>query len=549
MKRKVIIIGLDGATFRVIDPLLEKGRLPFMGHLISKGTRARLLSTIPYATIPAWPSFMTGKNPGKHGVFDFFSFAGGQRRISNRQDIRSLTLWEVLSTSDRRSIVMNVPGTFPPAGINGIVVSGMLTPTGATFVSPSQVKEFLDEVTGGYRINSRSQLTGRELIRDVCEVTATQKTGFLALLEREDWDFAMIMFRATDVIAHHFWEEKNAIWECYESIDGAVGEVVAAFPDATTFLISDHGFQGQRNDFHVNKWLIDQGYMRIKKGQGTEASRWEEIGKLEGRAELAEVYLHPSSTSRALLSLGLTGQKLRRLIPRAWWSALKESAPRRLINHIPATADAGYEVDWEHTQASAYQLYAMESKAIKVMNLDQPSRERLCAELVEKLADLGDPQTGGPIVRRAYRREELYVGPYVDQAPDIILDLHDSYNITNAFFADDYVTPREHVRGCHHQEGIFAACGSGIESGKELAFHLSLVDVTPTVLHYLGSPVPEDCDGRVLKEIFSVDSEVYQREVLYEAMDWKEHVVDDSLPHRDDEQAEIEERLRALGYL
>jgi len=323
---------------------------------------------------------------------------------------------------------------------------------------------------------------------------------------------------------------------------------VSAFPEATIFLISDHGFQAQRNDFHINKWLIDQGYMRIKKGQGTEASRWEQIGRLEGRAELAEIYLHPSTASRALLSLGLTGQKLRRFIPRPWWNALKASAPRRLRDHIPATADAGYEVDWEHTQASAYQLYAMESKAIKVMNLDQQSRERLCAELVEKLTDLRDPQTGGPIVRCAYRREELYVGPHVGQAPDIILDLHDSYNITNAFFAEDYVTPREHVRGCHHQDGIFAACGHGIESGRELGSHLHLVDVTPTVLHYLGCPVPRDCDGRVLKEIFGVDSEFHRREVLYEPMDWKEHVVD-APAHRDDEQAEIEERLRALGYL
>jgi predicted AlkP superfamily phosphohydrolase/phosphomutase len=549
MKRRVIIIGLDGATFDIIDPLLEEGRLPFMEHLINNGTRARLLSTIPYATIPAWPSFMTGKNPGKQGVFDFFSFAGGQRRISNSQDIRSLTLWQILGMNDKRSIVMNVPGTFPPARINGVVVSGMLTPAGATFVSPPEVKEFLDGVTGRYRVNSRSQLTGHELIRDVYEVTERQQTGFLALLDRQDWDFAMIMLRATDVIAHHFWEEQNVIRDCYQYVDRAVGEIVAAFPDATVFLISDHGFQGQRRDFHVNKWLIDQGYMRIKKGQGTEASRWEEIGKLEGRAELAEVYLHPSSTSRALLSLGLTGQKLRKLIPRAWWNTLKESLPRRLRDHIPATADAGYEVDWEHTQASAYQLYAMESKAIKVMNLDQPSREGLCAELVEKLANLRDAETGRPIVRRAYRREELYVGPYVDQAPDIILDLHDSYNITNAFFADDYVTPREHARGCHHQEGVFVACGSDIERGRELDHHLSLMDVMPTVLHYLGSPVPEDCDGRVLKEIFEIDSDVYRQEVLHEAMDWETHVVEGYLPHRDEEQTEIEERLKALGYL
>ncbi len=549
MKRRVIVVGLDGATFDLMDPLLEKGELPFIEGLINNGTKASLLSTIPYATIPAWPSFMTGKNPGRHGVFDFFSFAGGQRRISNSRDIRSATLWEILTAHGKRSIVMNVPGTFPPAEINGVVVSGMLTPVGATFVSPPEVEGFLDEVTGGYRVNSRSHLSGLKLVEDVHEVTQKHKAGFLALLKSQDWDFAMMMFRATDVIAHHFWEEQNVIRERYQSMDGIMGEIVSAFPDATILLISDHGFQGQLKDFHINKWLIDQGYMCIKKGQGTEASRWQEIGRLEGRAELAEVYLQPSSASQVLLRLGLTGRKLRKFIPRAWWNALKELAPRTLRDHIPATADAGYGVDWEHTQASAYQLYAMESKAIKVMNVDQPSRVRVVAELAEKLGGLRDPQTAGPIVRRAYRREELYVGPYVDQSPDIILDLHDGYNITNAFFAEDYVTPREHARGCHHREGVFTACGDDIESGKELDSHLSLLDVMPTVLHYFGLPVPDDCDGKVVREIFDRDSETYQREVLYEKMEWKGHVADGTLPYRDGEQAEIEERLKALGYL
>jgi len=549
MKRQVIVVGLDGATFDTMDPLLEEGELTVIEDLIKAGTTARLLSTIPYATIPAWPSFMTGKNPGKYGVFDFFSFKGGERRISDRRDIRSLTLWEILSAYGKRSVVMNVPGTFPAARIHGVVVSGMLTPSGAAFASPPEVEGFLNQVTGGYRINSRSDLRGAELVKDVYEVTQKQKTGFLALLQREDWDFAMVMFSATDVIQHRFWDEQYVIRKCHSYMDGVIGEIAGAFPDAAIFLMSDHGFQAQRRDFHVNKWLIDQGHMSIRKGQRTEASRWQEIGRLEGRAELAEAYFHRSSASQVLLRLGLTGQKLRRFIPRAWWDYLKESVPRSLRDHIPATADAGYEVDLEHTEASAYQLYGIESKAIKVMNVDQASRERVCAELVKKLADLRDPQTGKPIVRRAYRREELYVGPYVDQAPDIVLDLHEGYNITNAFFADDYVTRREHVRGCHHREGIFIACGNDIERGKELDSSFSLLDMMPTLLHYLGVPLPGDCDGRVLKEIFDVDSETCQREVLYENMEWRQHGSDNARSYRDDERAEIEERLRALGYL
>ena len=126
MKQRVIVIGLDGATFDVMDPLLEDGQLPHMGGLVNKGTTGRLLSTIPYSTIPAWPSFMTGKNPGKHGVFDFFRFAEGERRLANSQDIRSPTLWELLSQHGKRSIVINVPGrpVYLAAGSEGVPRSG-----------------------------------------------------------------------------------------------------------------------------------------------------------------------------------------------------------------------------------------------------------------------------------------------------------------------------------------------------------------------------------------------------------------------------------------
>ena len=549
MNRKVIVIGLDGATFDIIDPMIKGEHLPHIARLVANGTRGRLLSTIPYATIPAWPSFMTGKNPGKHGVFDFFRVEGGQRRLSNSRDIRSQTLWEILSSDGKRSIVMNVPGTYPPARTNGVVVSGMLTPANAECTSPPEVKGLLDEVTDGYRINCRSHLLGDDLITDVYEVTEKHKTGFLALLRREDWDLALVLFRATDVIAHHFWDRQDLIWDCYAYVDGLVGEITSAFPEATFFLISDHGLQCQRRDLHINKWLIDQGYMSIKKGHTTEMSRWQEIGVLESRADLAEGYLHPSKISRFLLRLGVTGRTVRKFIPKPWWTALKRSVPQAMKAHLPATKDVAYEVDWEHTQVSAYQLYAMESKAIKIINLHPPSRERVCSEIVDKLEGLRDPQTGSPIVRRAYRREELYEGPHVDWAPDIVLDLHDGYNLTNAFFADDYVTPRDQVRGCHHREGIFVACGDDIERGKELHSFPSLLDVMPTVLHYLASPVPDDCDGRVLKEIFEPDSEPYRREPRHEGMASKEVIASASTIYSVDEEAEIEEHLRTLGYL
>jgi len=550
MKRKLIIVGLDGATFDVIDPLLEEGQLPCMARLIGEGTRATLMSTIPYSTIPAWPSFMTGKNPGRHGVFDFFTVDDGRRRLTSSRDIRSRTLWEILSEKGRRSVVMNVPGTYPPAPINGVLVTGMLTPRGSPFTSPQEVADLLHQVTGGYRINCQSHLSGQRLVDDVLAVTEKHKKGFLTLLRRDEWDFAMLMFRATDVIQHHFWDRRDVVELCYREIDRCIEHITDAFPEATIILVSDHGLQGQQWDFHVNKWLLDQGYMHIKKGRTAELSRWEQIADLEGRGELAQGRLHPSSVSRALLKLGITGHNVRKLIPGNWWTSLKKAVPRSIRDHVPAGKDLEYEVDWDRSLASAYQLYATESKAIQVVSVDHETRERVRGELVERLEQLCNPLTNAPIVRRAYRREELYEGPYIHHAPDIILDLRDGYNVTNAFFADDYCTPRDEIRGCHHRQGIFVAFGEDVQRGVTLDSPLSLMDVMPTALHYLGSAVPNDCDGRVVAtEIFKPDCEACRREVRFERLEAPEPRLEEGVPYVDEDQAEIEERLRALGYL
>jgi len=549
MKRKLIIIGLDGATFDVIDPMLEDGQLPSMARLISGGVRARLLSTIPYATIPAWPSFVTGKNPGRHGVFDFFDLSGPKRRISSSQDIDSPTLWQILSNEGKRCVVLNVPATFPPAPINGVLVSGMLTPSDSRFASPPEMMDFLHRETDGYRVNIHSHLTDQSLVDDVHEVTEKQERAFLSLLSQQNWDFAMIMFRATDVIQHHFWDQQEIVRECYRRVDRSIGNILEASTGAATFLVSDHGLQGQYRDFHINKWLVDEGYMFIQRGRATDLSRWEHIRRLDGREELAESQLRRSYAARLLLRMGITGHSVRRLLPRSWWRALKKSVPRGLRNHVPASNDLIYDVNWDRTRASAYQLYATESKAIKIVNLDDDSRAELAAELVDRLEQLRDPDTGTPIVRRAHRREDLYSGPHMHQAPDIVLDLHNGYNITNAFFADDCVTPRDEVRGCHHREGIFVAFGDGVEREKSLVSAPSLMDVMPTALHYLGCAVPADCDGRVLREIFDRHSETAKRSTRYQDT---EHSETHTGPHgdlSDKEEAEIEERLRVLGYL
>lgn len=547
MNRQVIVIGLDGATFRFINPLREQGCLPNISWLMEQGTWTPLLSTIPYATIPAWPSFMTGMNPGKHGVFDFFvQDRAGNRRIVQSSDVAAKALWEILSDHGERCVIMNVPCTYPPRSINGVIVSGMLTPQGARFSQPPEIEGFLHQAVGGYRINERADLpANHHLISDLYVVTQKQKEGFATLLRQNEWDFAMLMLRGTDIVCHMFWQDRSVIEHFYQFVDLLIGDLLNEWPDATVFLMSDHGFQAQERDFHINKWLIDQGLLRVRRTTREEA-RWCEIRELDGRANLREP-MRASDFSKALQNLRVTKSALKRFLPSPVWEWSRRRLPQSLKEAIPGRVSA--EVDFEKSQVVAVQQFSMETKGISVLiAVTSNGYEELRERVIEDLLELYDPETANPIVREAHRREDLYKGPYMDRAPGIVLELEEGYNITNNFYADSYVTKRQRLRGCHNREGIFIASGNEVKSaGKLLGQEVYIWDLAPTILHYLGLPIPDMYDGRVLKEIFEEGSEAKEKEVIYSEMDLSQQGEGEALSEA--QQKEIEERLRNLGYL
>jgi predicted AlkP superfamily phosphohydrolase/phosphomutase len=543
------VIGLDGAAFEIMEPLLKNEKLPNIKNLMSNGVRANLLSTIPYATIPAWPSFMTGMNPGKHGIFDFFVLGqGGERRIVQSGDIAAKLFWEVLSDSGKRCIVVNVPCTYPPRPIKGVIVSGMLTPEEGHFCQPQGLEDFLHKLVGGYRINERADLPrDHRMISDLYLITLKQKEVFSVLLQRERWDFALWMLRGTDIVCHMFWENRSVIENFYQFVDLLIGDLLKDWPHATIFLMSDHGFQAQEKDFHINKWLIDQGLLKIRRSSREEA-RWNEIRKLVGRASLGEKQ-NSRYLSKVFQNLWITKAILKKWLPSFLWNWGRVHLPQGLKTTVPKCLS--FEVDVRESKASAVQQFTMETKGILVhVPSTSPEYEKIREQVIKGLLQLRDLETGCPVVRAVHRRENIYKGPYVNQAPDIVLELEEGFNITNNFITESYITKRGKLRGCHSRGGIFVASGSELRKGVRLTEgEVYIWDLAPTILHYFKLPIPYEYDGRVLKEIFEESSETGRRDVAYVGTGEKHIRRREEKKLTNVQQKKIEDRLRNLGYL
>src|SRR5262245_3347328 len=299
---KVLVIGIDGGTFDVIRPLIQQGELPNLAALMTAGVSAELSSTIPPITAPAWVSFMTGKNPGKHSIFHFVghihrTYTGN---ILTAADIKAKTLWSILSEHGHRLTLINVPFTYPPMQINGVMVSGFGTPSqDHSFTYPQDLYLELQQRVGDYQIDyddywSKASANAEnpsldffdELVQSLNYMTDKRTEAVLYLMKEYPWDFFMAVYVLPDRLQHLFWKfmdpshpdhdpqlaerYSQVISDGYRKVDEAVGRILGGVEDETTVIVlSDHGFGPLHKYFFVNTWLMQQGWLRLKR-----ALRW-----------------------------------------------------------------------------------------------------------------------------------------------------------------------------------------------------------------------------------------------------------------------------------
>ncbi len=536
---KVIVVGLDGTRLETLEYLSEQGYMPNVRRVLENGTSGCLRSILPPYSAPAWVTMTTGSNPGKHGIYDFYlpDPETGRRVPVNSTQVAARTLWDLLGDAGHLVGVVNVPITYPPQPVNGSLISDFLvTPEGQTdYAYPQQVR---DEIQGQwphfhpapFRAPSRTL----SFVQEVIDWTETAEQVCLWLAQNHPAAFLMNVFQATDVIQHYFFDflqparlaDKSdpivaALLHLFGRLDSFVGTRLQMMDGQTALLlVSDHGFTALKRGFYLNRWLMEQGWLVLR------------------RRRLQQ---------RLFAKLGLSQRGLLRRLQRLDVLRLADWLPLATRRQMGMRLDQamGGEIDWQRTRAYAGTI---SSQAIYVGEAGQSEEEELIQELVATLGEVCDPDTGRRVFAGIYRRDQLYSGPYLHSAPHLV------HEPAPGFMVDDKLSVRSAFgdvlssagTGQHHPDGFYALFGPGrIASGRRL--DATIIDIAPTILHLMGEPVPRSMDGRVLNGAFEPD-DLAAVPIRYSDTS---HLLPDRQQdiYSQEDMEVISKRLRDLGYL
>jgi len=521
--KKVLIIGLDGATWDLIKPWAEEGELPTFKKLMGNGTWGTLESTIPPWTIPAWESMSTGKNPQKLGFATFMAKDGYKFIPHVFKHKRQKMIWDFLSGGGYKVVIANLPNVYSTQKINGCMVSGWLCIDKSSLAYPSNLIDELNEYCDGYELDifdvnfEEGRITDgpkdNEYLKR-CE--GLLKKHFLAfnyLLQKCRWDFGFIVFVTPDRVQHKYWNDKILL-EHYKKIDAKLKELLDAIDEeAIVFLVSDHGFGPVKYTLNINKILIKEDYLKLKGNKKRAMFNLLALIKKIGLLPIAKVFIN--------------------LLPVNIAKRLKEKA-----------SSIGFEemnVDWDNTKAFAYGVFGdiyLNVKGRAPNGIVEPSRyDKIREEIVKKIKNI--EYKGKKLNIQIFKKEEVYPNAALDDdLPDlVILPTDEGVQAINPNIGNGrIITESKNIHGNHMLYGIFLAYGPSIKKGCKIE-NAKIYDITPTILHIFGLPIPKDMDGRVLMEIFEPDSEPAKRQPVY---------VDPSYYDKKTEEEKLKTKIRDL---
>jgi predicted AlkP superfamily phosphohydrolase/phosphomutase len=537
---RIVLLGLDGATWTVLDPMRERGLMPNLDALLRRSAHGILRSTVPPVTTAAWTTMQTGCSPSRHGVFDhrYYDATAGQMKVSHSGRIRVPTLWQLLSEAGHSVVSLNLPGTYPPPQVRGVIVSGMDAPHLDAALSgyPAFAQRLRAEVPNyGLRYFWKRVPQTLEELTENARLTAESfrgraQGGLLADKVVSDWSAMMVQFQNLDPFQHRAWRYlnvdetgidepawNNAASEVLRGLDDAIGMLceLADRRGACILALSDHGFGPCLGRVHVNRILIEAGVARLPRT----------TGKLLRRA-----------------AQGLDHLRL--------WSA-KRGDPEARSASFDLSVAAQFPLDWKRTlafaphQDTAAMIY-LNSKARRagapLATSRQVEEARNLAAMV--LAEARHPETDRPLFPDVIVTAEAYgIDPAAEGYPDLIAMPDDPYWVrTKLSPGRGWVEADPNLPGTHRPEGIVAMAGAGITPGRTLK--ADLYDVAPTVLSLFGLPIPAHMEGSPLPCLTGLP--------ITRLDPATDPIVGPHTPQFEytaEEQAIIERRLADLGYL
>ena len=491
---RVIVVGLDGATWDVLDPLMGRGVMPNLRRMAAAGARAPLASTLPSWTPPGWTSIATGLNPGNHGILYAAAVVPGEYpgaviggvpgRPISALDVHGAPLWRAASAAGRRTCVLLVPLTYPPEPVNGTLVAGMFRPReAADYVHPPAEAA----PPGGWRFDPESVLRGgdarhddpAEVVGELRAITEENARAFEEELSREPWDLFFAVFMAPDRLSHYVWDRladpdpsdpiDADVIGTFAAIDAFLGRA-AEEPDATVVLVSDHG---------------------------------------------------------------------------------SGSGPVERVNVIRALEEAGlWTPGWDRT--SVFPVFSGDLHMVGVAANEAgrwprgsvpPDRAGETLDAAERALLAVRGEDGAAVVVRVHRH--VYRGPFAASFPDRIAELDPRYMATGVSGGPMFEPHRDPSTpwGGHRRDGILLLSGPGVAPGAAIRGTASVEDVAPTVMALLGLAFADPVDGRVLEELL-VPGELLMAPRVPSSREGTA-----AAGVTPGEEAEIEGMLRGLGYV
>jgi predicted AlkP superfamily phosphohydrolase/phosphomutase len=546
-KHSILVISLDGATFDLLNPLMDAGCMPVLSSLVKDGIAGTLESSIPPVSAPAWASFQTGVNPGKHGIVDFFRYQAGSYKPSlvSSESIQAPTLWSLLSKQGRRLCVLNVPVTYPPQPVDGCMIAGFLTPgLDVDFTYPAELRKQLLSSVPEYVIAPSMDIAVYGISGFVKKMIHTIWQRWKAacwLMDLESWDLFMVQFQATDTLQHALWdcldstqpgfatytsEERRLVRQFYHTLDEIIGDLIGRAGDASIIIMSDHGFGPARKRVYINRWLAAQEYLALNVGNA-----WMSI---------------QAGVEDLIKRLDVLGAR-HRLLPRGVQSV--RAGIIRKLTQAPWIA-------WPKTRAyvpfgTTYaSLYVNLSGRERQGYVTEPEYESLRNELIDHLPTLIDPSTGQPVIVQVYKREEIFSGPALPELPDLMIRPQDGYLLETRFKGNRIFDPLPaYLSGLHRMEGMYVLTGEAFNNCRCLD-QVHLIDLAPTILHLLDVSVPEWMDGRPLTDepvSFVPERQFSDQDKFFSNTEFKP--AEGKSIYSSEEKTQVVDRLHDLGYL